>query len=155
MNNLGIYITTLEYNDDTQSLVKTLHSLDNKYNISLFYDNVSNFPVQVPCGIFSSTDIWNFSGLLVLTDLEQVDLVMNIVNDINVYYWYKKEDHNIFDLIRVADKVPVIAADQESAQHFLRVTGVPTKEVVERYNIEGLTNTIGLIREKEYELDRL
>lgn len=155
MSNIGIYINTLEYNDDTKGLMDAITELGTDHSVSIFYDNVGNFPVQVPCGLFSSTDIWNFTGSLILTDLTQIDLVLNVVNDIDVYYWYTRSQDSIFDLARTATRIPIIASDQDSCDHIQRITGVPTAGLVNKYNLKELINVIGFIQEVNNEHPRI
>lgn len=155
MSNIGIYINTLEYNDDVKDLTDAIQSLGRDSNVSIFYDNVGNLPIQAPCGIFSSTDIWNFSGSLILTDLKQVDLVLNVVNDIEVYYWYTRGQDNIFDLARLATRIPVIASDQDSFDYIQRITGVPTAGMVKKYDLKELIKVMGFIQEVNNEHARI
>lgn len=155
MSNIGIYINTLEYNDDIKNLMDAIQSLGRDSNVSVFYDNVGNFPVQTPCGLFSSTDIWNFSGSLILTDLKQVDLVLNVVNNIDVYYWYTRSQDNIFDLARLSTTLPIIASDKGSSDYIKRITGMQAVAVVEKYNLIELATVMGFSKELDNEHARI
>jgi hypothetical protein len=59
---------------------------------SIFYDNISYNPFKINCGIFNSTDLWNFSGTLVTTSLSTTMSALKIVNNIDIYYYYGFED---------------------------------------------------------------
>lgn len=93
--NLGIYIPSLSNHQELQSISNAMNNaISNKIvnDASLFYDSVSYNPFQFKCGLFNSTDLWNFNGKLITTALSTTLSALKIINNIDLYYYYGFEE---------------------------------------------------------------
>lgn len=126
--NLGIYIKNLNDTKQLECIANSVNvAIGNKYikDASIFYDDIAFNPFNIKCGLFNSTDLWNFKGKLVATSLSCVANTMNIVNDIDLYYYYGWEEKPaLLDLLYVLQKnIKVICRDNNDAKYIYRVTG--------------------------------
>lgn len=143
--NIGIYVnslsdTNLEYvsNFINESIVSNYAS-----DASIFFDDVGYNPHQVQCGIFNSADIWNFHGVLITTSLDTLSSAKNIVNNIDLYYYYGYEDSSKINLLNLIDKtknVKVICNTESDSLEFYRKTGKKPSVISERY--KGLASQL-------------
>ena len=149
--NLGVYTNTLGNSEDLLSAVKGIgdglkeRKLD---DASIFYDSASlDFPeAGISCGLFNSTDLWNFTGSLVATDLDCAKNALSMVNKFNVIYYYgwdTKYKVNTIALLEVAlnDKVKTICRTEGDLKKFKRLTGKDAA-VVEDFDINQLIEVI-------------
>jgi hypothetical protein len=126
--NLGIYIKSLHDAKQLKCIANSVNSaIDNKYikDASVFYDDIAFNPFNINCGLFNSTDLWNFKGKLVATSLGCVANTINIVNDIDLYYYYGWEEKPaLLDLLYILQKnIKIICIDNDDANYIYRVTG--------------------------------
>lgn len=126
--NIGIYIDTLS---DTKQL-ESIHKLVNKIShdpritdTSLFYNGIGFNPFDIKCGMFNSTDLWNFRGKLIVTSLNCLASARNIVNNLQIYYYYGWENGTkVLDILQLThDNVPIICKSEKDAQFIYRITG--------------------------------
>lgn len=95
----------------------------------LFYNEVDFNPGVKKFGSFNSTDIWFFSGTLVVTTLGLLPLASKIVNKINLVYLYDKINEqnkgivNLLAILCMSDKIKVCTTDTDSEKEFYRLTG--------------------------------
>lgn len=125
--NLGIYIPSIS-DANLKDICETINfSLDNKKvsDASLFYDDISHNPFYLKCGTFNSTDLWNFSGNLIVTSISCLYSARNIVNNINIIYYYGLEDKKNLFLLLDAIKIPkqIVCKNEESANYIHRISG--------------------------------
>ncbi len=136
--NLGIYVSNIGDQAHMQHVAECINnSLLNKRveDASLFYDNIGFNPFNIRCGSFNSTDIWNFNGDLIINNLNSLRSALNIVNDIDVYYYHGWEEINVLQLLSVIGKnFKVICNSQDSANEFYRLTNTEPLGVIENYN---------------------
>lgn len=128
--NLGIYIPTLANHQQLESISKAMNkAIENGYasDASLFYDSVSYNPFQFKCGLFNSTDLWNFSGKLITTSLSTTLSALKIINNIDLYYYYGFEERisplSLIYLLSNGNNVKFIANNESSHQDLYRKTG--------------------------------
>lgn len=127
--NIGFYISSLSQHDQLQQIAEAInkHGDNKKFNdASIFYDNVAFNPFTIKCGIFNSTDIWNFHGKLVTTSISATLKCLNIVNNIEIYYYYGWEEKiNPLPLIKLNNSgVKFISKNEAASQDLFRKTGV-------------------------------
>lgn len=125
--NLGLYISSLSDHNQLIDISKLINDnigsrLD---DASIFYDNVSFNPFKIKCGIFNSTELWNFNGTLITTALNTTLTSLKIVNKIDVYYYYGFEEKiSPLSLIYLLKQnVKIIAKTQKDADDLYRKTG--------------------------------
>jgi len=130
--NLGIYIKSLTDEQQVNNIASCVNDgLQNKKlkDASIFYDNIGKVNTNINCGLFNSTDVWNFSGKLLTTSIETLTTAMKIVNNIDFYYYFgveKEENLDIFKLLRVTQKhkIKVICNSEDDEKKLYRITGV-------------------------------
>jgi hypothetical protein len=145
--NIGVYLHSLA---DTQQLkcagdfINSCVELDHVSDASLFYNDVGANPFKIGAGMFNSTDIWNFNGILIVTSLECLISANKIVNNFKPYYYYGWEKHkiNVLDLISNTKNIDIICNHNNDAQYIFRVTGKPNTKVCNNFE-----NIMDVIRE--------
>lgn len=143
--NIGIYVNSLS---DEKQLKLGIETIENgiSENIiddaSVFYDAISFSPLFFPCGVFNSTDLWNFSGKLITFSLDCLDTVTKVVNKIDVYYCYGYEKQcNLLKMLDLLNgDIKVICNSEEDQKKFYRLTGVQSLGSLEN---DKLLNMIG------------
>jgi len=145
--NLGIYLSSLANHDQLKEISDTINeNLGIKLvDASIFYDDVSFNPFKIKCGMFNSTDLWNFKGKLVTFSLQATIKASKIVNDIDLYYYYGFEEKiNPLSLIfLLSQNVKIVAKSEGYANDLYRKTKTkPTlvaenlKEFIEKVDHE-------------------
>ena len=130
--NLGFYIhstTNNELNSQIFSLLNEAIEDDLVDDASLFYNEVDFNPNIKKFGTFNSTEMWSFSGTLVVTSLKLLSLASKVVNKIKLVYLHNKENFEygdvttIMDLINLNPNIKVVAKDEHDAKEYTRLTG--------------------------------
>ena len=83
--NIGVYVSDFSNQEQMQGIADNLNSAISSKTVvdaSLFYDGVCHNPVNLNFGLFNSTDLWNFDGSLIVTNLNSLVNSLNIVNKI-------------------------------------------------------------------------
>lgn len=143
--NLGIYVNSLA-NENEMSFVSNIvnFAVDNNHvkDCSIFYDGIGFIPFDIPCGMFNSTDLWNFSGELLVLHSDCVKSALNIVNKINIFYHYGWNDNiTLFNLLHICNTgVKVIPKTEKDKNNLYRLTGIDTQFIS---NSEDIINLLG------------
>lgn len=147
MMNLGIYLQSLSANEELE-----FASIIIKYGIdsgrlsdaSIFYDSVGKHSFDIRCGVFNSTDIWNFSGELMTMSLAATEFAIKIINKFNIYYYYTtKHNDDLLALLNVINsysQLNIICSSDDDAFQLFRLTGKKTIGICKDFN--GIINTI-------------
>jgi hypothetical protein len=138
--NLGIYVDTVVDNESlgpiSLMLSEGLHS-QTVSDASIFYDGIGHNPYPVVCGMFNSTDLWNFDGNLITTSRSTSSKALNIVNNFSLFYYYGLETtkHTI-DLLKIVldDRVNVICTDEKQSKELYRLTGKECVGISDNFN---------------------
>lgn len=126
--NLGIYLSSLSQQDQLEQISEAINSgiaTKKLSDASIFYDNVAYNPYNIKCGIFNSTDLWNFSGKLITTSLKSTIKSLSIVNKIDIYYYYGWEQKiSPLALLSLIGKgIKIISKNKEHDDELFRKTG--------------------------------
>lgn len=126
--NLGIYISDIADTENISAIYKFVdENINNKelYDISIFYNNIAHNPHNIKCGMFNSTELWSFNGNLITTSLDTLNTALNIVNNINVFYYHGwKQEKNTMNLILLSQRnIKIICKTNEDAKEIYRLTG--------------------------------
>lgn len=144
--NLGIYVSSLGDQDQMKFVSSCVNgAIENKEvtDASIFYDNIGFNEFVYRCGSFNATDLWNFCGELVVNNVNSLKNALNIVNSINLYYYYGFEKVKPIQLLSLLGKnFKVICNNDESADEFFRLTNTKPFGVVQNY-----TGIVKLIKE--------
>lgn len=133
--NLGIYLDTLS---NQKVLEKASLLIDNNENnnFSIFYNDIDYNPYKQKCGFFNATELWSFYGTLIVTSFKCLKTSLNIVNNIDIVYYYGLDDKiNPLHLAEIAyRKIKVIASDNKKHKEFYRLTGIMPSAVCEDFS---------------------
>ena len=127
--NIGLYIDSLGDEKAIKIFIDTIEQgfLSNKLDdASIFYDSVSFTPFNFPCGLFNSTELWNFSGKLLVFSLESLRNAVKIVNNIEIYYVFGFEESiNILAMLDLvsSNEISVITKNNLGMLNFYRISG--------------------------------
>jgi hypothetical protein len=136
--NLGIYVPTLANHEQLMDISKSINeNIGSKLSdASIFYDNIAYNPFKISCGVFNSTDLWNFKGTLITTSLQTTIKSTKIVNDITIYYYYGFETAtDPLSLIYLKNnQIKFIAKDSNSKNDFFRKTAEPVDFVASSFS---------------------
>lgn len=126
--NLGIYLQSLAQHNQLKEIATAINNNLHSHRLkdaSIFYDNVAHNPFNFKCGLFNSTDLWNFHGKLITTSLSTTIKSLNIVNNIDIYYYYGLEDKiNPLALIYLlSNGIKIICNSENSSSDLFRKTG--------------------------------
>ena len=97
---------------------------------------------EIKCGCFNSTDLWNFTGCLIVTSLESTRTAINIVNKFGIIFYYNWETtKNTIRLLSVTKnpQVTTVCRSSEDAQELYRLTGVRAKAIVDNFNLTEIS----------------
>lgn len=123
---LGIYLPTLADHNILGDIGNAINNNIGKkiQDASIFYDNIAYNPFNIMCGLFNSTDIWNFSGTLIVPSLSTLTSSLKIVNDIDLWYYYGWENKiSTLSLIYITTQnIKVVAKTEDDAKDFYRKT---------------------------------
>lgn len=143
--NLGIYLPSLGDQDLMKDISESInYGLDSGLLVdaSVFFDDVSYNSHKIKCGIFNSTELWNFNGVLVTTSLSTTLSALKIVNNIELCYYYGLEDRvsplSLIYLLK--EPLRIICDSEESKYDIYRKTG--KKEIEIFQNFYDLINRI-------------
>lgn len=135
--NLGIYINSLGNHDQLKHAAKIINdSLRSELDdASIFFDGIAGVPFKIDCGLFNSTDLWNFNGCLITTSLNNAFTALKIVNNIELFYYYNWDEKNVLSLIKLLkNNIKVICRNQEDADDLYRLTGQKCVGISEDFN---------------------
>ncbi len=125
--NLGIYIDSLSNKallSEVNDLIAQNINKKEIYDISVFFNEIDFNPYRINCGIFNSTELWSFSGELVVTSLNSLATANKIVNNINLYYYFGLEEKpNVFQLIELSKISKIVCRSEKDKKEFYRLTG--------------------------------
>jgi hypothetical protein len=126
--NLGIYLSSISDQDQIKDISECINNglkTGLLKDASVFFDNISHNEYPINCGVFNSSELWNFSGTLVTTSLSTTISALRIVNNIDLYYYYGWETGiSPLSLIYMAkQKIKIACRSPESEKDFYRKTG--------------------------------
>jgi len=136
--NLGIYISNLMDTDQLTQINKFVEkNAANVKDISIFYDNIAFNPDQTKCGMFNSTELWSFSGTLIVTSLRSLATALKVVNKINIVYyngWEKIDNALDFVMLLQNSNIKVYARSEREAKQIYRLTGLNVLGISENFD---------------------
>ena len=137
--NIGIYLDNLDRINNIDGIDTFINSNILNNNISdasIFYDDIGFVIKKINCGRFNSTDLWNFSGVLITPCIKCLDKTRNIVNNINLIYYHGFEQNvsmfSILKAIKSCDKI--ICRTQKDADYIYRISGKTITNISENFN---------------------
>lgn len=96
----------------------------NKTNdTSLFINNINFMDKSTKFGIFNSTELWNYTGLLITTNINNAFFVKNIVNKFKHIFYADAKESNLMGLIEIINTTPSFVSSEEKQKEIKRLTG--------------------------------
>jgi len=136
--NLGFYIFNTSNSQLNTEVYNTLNEAVEKDMVddaSLFYNEVDFNPNATKFGLFNSTELWSFSGTLVVTSLNLLRLASSVVNKIKLIFLYTEgafergKKDSVMGLLSIPSNVTVITKSEEDAREYKRLTGKEAKVI--------------------------
>lgn len=120
---IGFYINSLAESPFSNLVFNKLNSAVGQVrDACLFYNDVGYNSVTPKFGVFNSTELWSFSGVLVATTPKNVLQASKIVNKFKLLYLFG-EDRDFVGLIKLPKDVPVIVTNEADENYVFRTTG--------------------------------
>ena len=124
--NLGFYVDS-----PSESGADQIYKSMNKWleegqidNGNLFYNDIGFNQTQPKFGVFNSTDIWQFTGNLIITSYNAASSIGNVINKFKSAFLYtKQQQKNIMQIIHIFNTLPFIVTTQEDYDFIKRITG--------------------------------
>ena len=146
--NLGIYVIQNAENEATKSSSENLNKGIREgllSDASLFYDVVGPNSLEYNFGAFNSTDIWNFTGDLITTDIQATIKAIQTVNKFKLLFyfgWEKAKD--VVGLINIVNtpNVRTICTNEATAKELTRLTTKKPLGIVDNFNIKDIIKVI-------------
>jgi hypothetical protein len=144
--NLGFYIDRTSDTPFNKEVFNLLNDAVDRHLVTdacIFYNEVDFNPNVKKFGSFNSTDLWFFSGTLVITALNLLPLATKIVNKIKLIFLFDKSTiekgnaAHLMGLINLPKNVNIIASNKESESEYYRLTGkcIP---ILSKFNAENI-----------------
>lgn len=138
--NIGLFTSSMENEKEIQFFLESIEYGLNKNildDASIFYNDSGFSPFTFNCGLFNSTDLWGFSGKLLVFSLDCLRTAMSVVNNIEIYYCYGWEDKvNVLNLLDVSSKdIKIISNKEVDSINLFRLTGKNSVGCFERTNL--------------------
>lgn len=137
--NLAFYVNDMSENELNDKIFKCLNDgIENKdiTDASLFYNNPAYNGKQCKFGMFNSSDIWAYIGVLITTTLFNTEYANKIVNKFKLYYLYTRDEKNFFNLMDISNKTPVCVYNEEDRKEYYRLTGKEPKMI--DFNVKNM-----------------
>jgi hypothetical protein len=129
--NIGFYINNLQ-DQELVNKVVTETQINKKYlsNISIFYDNVGPFPFGYDVALFNSTELWSFTGNLIVFSEDSWLKTDKIINKFTTFLYYEPANiRNTLSLFNVVNRgCKIIPSTEEHKKEFHRLTGSESLE---------------------------
>jgi hypothetical protein len=143
--NLGIYVDHLGDDNNLFHISECVNaglSSGELNDASIFFDNVGFNKHKINCGIFNATDMWNFHGSLIATSLNTLISASNIVNNINLYYYYGLENKlEVLQFLKSVNRnCNIICNSENAAKYLFRISN--TKPIGISNNYKEIINII-------------
>tara|TARA_B100000287_G_scaffold353940_1_gene343903 strand:- start:3867 stop:4340 length:474 start_codon:yes stop_codon:yes gene_type:complete len=146
--NLGFFVqntSQASLNSEIFSLLNDSVENHTVNDATLFYNEIDFNPAldNKKFGLFNATEMWSFTGTLVVSSLNLLPLAAEVVNKIKIVYLYTKDNFqygdipSVMDLISLPDEIKRVARSEEDAKEYKRLTGKDI-EVIKAFNAKEI-----------------
>tara|TARA_B100000085_G_C18555597_1_gene517568 strand:- start:440 stop:889 length:450 start_codon:yes stop_codon:yes gene_type:complete len=126
MLNLGIYLERLDspLMPLISQEINRAKSANLLRDVSIFYDDIGPVNLPVNAGFFNATDLWNFTGSLLVFSLPSLEKSIKYINNYKQYYCFGWYNYNVLKMLELlsTENIPTIANSQDSYKNFYRLT---------------------------------
>ena len=127
--NIGFYVDSINANSPNDVIFKALNEAVTNHeatDASVFYNDIDFNPMETKFGMFNSTDLWAFTGVLVSTTVANTMRALKVVNKLQTMYLYNEADEghrDLLGLLQIAGRVKIITRSKQENQKVYRLTG--------------------------------
>lgn len=124
--NIAFYIQELNDSEENQKIYDCLNFGIEKNEVtdaSVFANNINYTASHLQFGVFSSTELWNYTGLLITNTLNNAVFASRVVNKFKHVFMASTKEKNLMSLIAVVNFVPSFVCDEKEQKEIKRVTG--------------------------------
>jgi hypothetical protein len=140
MKSVGLYIDNLNNAEAFKAFSIPMGERDK----SLFFETVGPKPSAHMFGIFSSCEILNFDGTLVVNFLEGLKFANKSSNSKSIIYFYEPDNKDLFGLLNCLENKNIYLACRSGDERELyRKTG--RHPIIMCENLEELMITVGVM----------
>jgi hypothetical protein len=141
--NLAFYVNELNNNDMNVKIYECLNEAIEKdvvKDASLFINNVNFMDKPIKFGVFNATELWNYSGLLVVSDVSNAYFTNRVVNNFKPIFMFDGNKNNLLALIDMLNLLDSFVTTEEHQKEIFRITGktlpvieLKAKNILERF----------------------
>ena len=91
--------------------------------------------------MFNSTDLWYFTGTLLVTTVKNALSLRKIINKFKPYFLYSQEKNTALEIIEIGKRMPIIVYNDDDAKYIKRISGYDAK-VLKDGKIENLVEVL-------------
>ena len=127
--NIGFYIDSINADGPNSAIFKALNEAVTNHeatDASVFSNDIDFNPVETKFGMFNSTDLWAFPGVLVSITVANSMRALKVVNKLQTMYLYNEEDEghkDLLGLLQITDRVKIITRSKQADRKVYRLTG--------------------------------
>jgi len=125
---ISFYINRIDASAENVHIYNSLNKLvdsGKSVDTNLFFNDVGYNPVKAKFGVFNGSNIWHYDGTLICTTLKNVATALRAVNNFKTVFVYNKnQTENLWAVLDVTGKVPIVVMDEDSRMEYYRVTGI-------------------------------
>lgn len=124
--NLAFYIQELNGSEENEKIYSCLADAVKANKIkdaSIFVNNINHTPSPIGCGVFNSTELWNYTGILITDTISNAVFASKVVNKFKHVFMATNKEKNLMNLIAVVNFVPSFVCNEEQQKEIHRITG--------------------------------
>lgn len=123
---IAFYVQELNNSDINKKIYNCLNDAVEHRKVndaSLFINNVNFTDNKIKFGIFNSTELWNYTGLLITTNLANAMFVKRVVNKFKHIYYAGNKEKNLMGFISIINTTLAFVSTEEQQKEVKRLTG--------------------------------
>lgn len=124
--NIAFYVDSVSNDEQGKQIFSCLNDCIKNESVkdaSLFFNNPGPSPEINNFGLFNSTELWAYTGLLINTNLQGAIYSLAVVNKFKPVFLFNKNGLDIMTFIHVSNKMPVITTNEKDKDEVFRITG--------------------------------
>lgn len=153
MKNIGIFIENIGDYEFSKDAFDALNQVDRTKvkDRCLFFENIGPKPCPSDFAMFNSTELWHFSGNLIVTFLEGLKFLNSTVNNKTIFFYYNSKEYgyrkDLLGLIKAVDKnnVYIVARNQQDCDEVARLSG--DTPIIIAHDLKSLVEIISLMKD--------
>ena len=123
---IAFYTQELSSGDLNDKIFNCLNdAVDNNKtdDVSLFVNNINYMDQPIKFGVFNATELWNYTGLLISTNIETAYFAKDIVNKFTHVFYAGNIGNNILAYINIVNLIASFVINEDEQKEVKRITG--------------------------------